>query len=93
MKLFAHVGFNNWVRSDQIVTAQLPNSAPAVRFVQEARQHNILIDMTQGRKTKTVLVLASGQVVLSALSPDTITGRVENGSVVNSKPTGEVNNG
>ena len=80
MKEFTHLGFNNWVQARQIAVIQVPGSAPAVRFIQEARQRNVLVDVTQGRKTKTILVLVSGQIVLSALTPDTIIGRVENGT-------------
>lgn len=77
MKQFAHLGFNNWLNVTEIAVVQLPNSAPAVRSVQEARKRNTLVDVTQGRKTKSIIVLKSGLYVLSALAPDTIIGRIE----------------
>ena len=76
-KRFTHLGFNNWIDASKIATLQTPNSAPALRTIHAARDAGTLIDVTNGRKTKTVIVLTSGQVVVSALAPDTIIGRVE----------------
>ena len=77
MKQFIHLGFNNWVASEKISVVQISDSAPARRFVQLAREQNVLIDATSGRKTESVIILSTGQIVLSALSPDTIVGRAE----------------
>ena len=52
-----------------------PDSAPVKRLVQKAKETGMAIDATQGRKTKAVLVMENGQVVLSALLPETIAGR------------------
>ena len=76
-KQFIHLGFNNWISLDKVATIQVPNSAPAVRLVQTCRANNQLADLSNGRKTKAVIVLTTGQVVLSALAPDTIIGRME----------------
>jgi len=86
-KRFTHLGFNNWIDASKIATLQTPNSAPALRTIHAARDAGTLIDVTNGRKTKTVVVLTSGQVVVSALAPDTIIGRVE--GVVEQKGEGD----
>lgn len=54
-----------------------PDSAPVKRLVQKAKETGMAIDATQGRKTKAVLVIENGQVVLSALLPETIAGRAQ----------------
>lgn len=72
------VGFGNSVRMAGIDAIISPDSAPVKRMIQEARESNRLIDATQGRKTRSVLVMASGAVVLSALQPDTIAQRANN---------------
>ena len=53
-----------------------PDSAPVKRMVQGAKEGRTAIDATQGRKTKAVLVMENGSVVLSALTPETLAGRV-----------------
>lgn len=74
------IGFGNSVRTDGIDAIINPDSAPVKRMIQDARDVNRLIDATQGRKTRSVLVMASGAVVLSALQPDTIAQRANNES-------------
>jgi len=74
---FLHVGFDNVVAASRVVAIVGPSSAPVKRMVAEAAARNMVIDMTSGRKTKAVLVLDSGQIVLAALHPATITGRMD----------------
>ena len=54
-----------------------PNSAPTKRTIQEGKNKGLLIDMTNGRRTKAVIFLDSGHIVLAALAPETITGRLQ----------------
>ncbi len=54
-----------------------PDSAPVKRMVQKAKETGMAIDATQGRKTKAVLVMENSQIVLSALLPETISGRAQ----------------
>ena len=75
MKLI-QIGFGNFVSDARIVSLVSPDSAPIKRIIQEARDNALLVDATYGRKTHSVLVMDSGHVVLSALSPDTIEARV-----------------
>ena len=74
------IGFGNSVRVNGIDAIVNPDSAPVKRMIQEARDINRLVDATQGRKTRSVLVMSSGAVVLSALQPDTIAQRANNES-------------
>ena len=71
-----HVGFGNIVAINRVIAMGPPNSAPTKRMIQEGKSAGMLIDMTNGRRTKAVLMLDSGHIVLSALSPDTIAGRL-----------------
>lgn len=72
------IGFGNTVRLQGVDAIISPDSAPVKRMIQDARDVNRLIDATQGRKTRAVLVMASGAVVLSAIQPDTIAQRANN---------------
>lgn len=63
------------VNSDKIAAVVSPDAAPIKRMVQGAKSEGTLIDATQGRKTKAVIILETGQIVLSALQPETITRR------------------
>ncbi|MDD2958247.1 MAG: DUF370 domain-containing protein [Lachnospiraceae bacterium] len=70
-----NVGFGNMVNTAKLLAVVSPDAAPIKRLVQNARESQQVIDATQGRKTKAVLVMETGHVVLSALQPDTITKR------------------
>ncbi len=72
------IGFGNSVRISGIDAIVNPDSAPIKRLIQDARELNRLVDATQGRKTRAVLIMTSGTVVLSALQADTITQRANN---------------
>lgn len=74
MKLI-NIGFGNTVNSDRIIAIVSPEAAPVKRIVQLARDKNIAIDATCGRKTRSVIVMDSDHVVLSALQPETIATR------------------
>ena len=76
MKLL-NVGFGNMVSAGRIVAVIAPDSAPVKRMVQEARDDGHLIDATAGRRTRAVLMMDTGHVVLSAVQPETIAGRMQ----------------
>lgn len=78
--MLIHIGFGNIVNTAKIIAIVSPESAPIKRLVQNAREAGLAIDATQGRKTKSVLVMENSQVVLSALLPETISGRVQTGA-------------
>lgn len=80
MKLI-NIGFGNIVAADRLVAIVSPGSAPIKRMVQEAREQGNLIDAAYGRRTRAVLVMDSGHVVLSALAPETVANRVDAGTL------------
>ena len=77
MDKLIHIGFGNIVNTAKIVAIVSPDSAPVKRMVQRSKENGTVIDATQGRKTKAVLVMDGGQIVLSALMPETIAGRAK----------------
>ena len=72
-----HIGFNNIVVMNRVIAIASPNSAPIKRTVQEARNKGLLIDMTNGRRTKAVIITDSGHIVLAALTSETVAGRLQ----------------
>ncbi|MBR2901819.1 MAG: DUF370 domain-containing protein [Clostridia bacterium] len=79
MKL-VNVGFGNMVSSDKLVAIVGHQSAPVKRMIQEARDSGYLIDATYGRKTRAVIIMDSGHIVLSAIQPETVSGRFDDNS-------------
>lgn len=75
MKLI-NIGYGNMVSAGRVVAIVSPESAPIKRMIQDAREGGSLIDATFGRKTKAVLIADSGHIVLSALPPETVSGRI-----------------
>ena len=71
-----NVGFGNVIAAGRIIAIVAPDSAPAKRVVQEARERSRLIDASHGRRTRAVVVMDSMHVVLSALQPETLAVRV-----------------
>ena len=76
MKLI-NIGFGNMISADRLIAIVSPDSAPIKRTVQEARDRNMLIDATYGRRTRAVIIMDSDHVVLSAILPETISGRMD----------------
>jgi regulator of extracellular matrix RemA (YlzA/DUF370 family) len=72
-----HIGFGNIVAMNRVVAIASPNSAPTKRAIQEGKTKGLLIDMTSGRRTKAVIVFDSGHIILAALAPETIAGRLQ----------------
>jgi extracellular matrix regulatory protein A len=71
-----HIGFGSVVAINRVMAVVSPDSAPVKRMVQQARQEGRAIDVTYGRKTKAVIVLDNGYLVLAAIQPETIVGRL-----------------
>ena len=72
-----HIGFGNIVAMNRVIAMASPNSAPTKRMIQEGRSKGMLIDMTNGRRTKVVIFVDSGHIILAALAPETISGRLQ----------------
>lgn len=77
MSQFIHVGFGNIVNTDKIIAVVSPESAPVRRLVQRAKEEGTAVDATQGRRTKSVLVMENSRIILSALLPETIAQRAQ----------------
>lgn len=73
---FVDIGFGNFVSANRLAAVVSPESAPIKRMIQETRERGVLIDATYGRRTQAVLVLDNDHVVLSALEPEVIAGRL-----------------
>ena len=71
-----HVGFGNIITINKVVAIAHPSSAPMKRMVQEGKAEGLVVDLTSGRKTKAVIIMDSGHLVLAAIAPETIAGRV-----------------
>ncbi len=77
MKLIS-IGFGNMINANRLITIVSPESAPIKRIIQEAKEKGLLIDATYGRRTRAVVIMDSDHVVLSAVQPETIAGRLNN---------------
>ena len=75
MNKLIHIGFGNIVNTGKIVAIVSPDSAPVKGMVHKAKEEGMIIDATQGIKTKAVLFMENNQIVLSALLPETIANR------------------
>ncbi|MBQ2712514.1 MAG: DUF370 domain-containing protein [Clostridia bacterium] len=74
--LFVNIGFSNVVNKSRVVCLLAPDTVPSKRLVAEAREAKKLVDCTSGRKTRTVLLLDGGVVVLCGLNGETIAARL-----------------
>ncbi|MFC2047084.1 extracellular matrix/biofilm biosynthesis regulator RemA family protein [Chloroflexota bacterium] len=74
-----HVGFDNFLAIDRVIAIATVNSEPIRRVIQEAKTKGLLVDMTHGRKTKAVIFLDNGHIILVALATETIAGRLQSG--------------
>lgn len=75
-----NIGFGNMVSAGRMISIVSPESAPIKRIVQDSREKGALIDATCGRKTRTVIIMDSDHVVLSALQPETVAARFNGGT-------------
>ena len=71
-----NIGFGNMVSAGRLLAVVSPDSAPIKRLTQEVREQGLLIDASFGRRTRSVLVMDSGHVILSALPPETVSARL-----------------
>ena len=74
-----NIGFGNIVSAERIISIVSPDSAPIKRIVQEAKDGKNAIDASYGRRTRSVIIMDSGHIILSAVQPETIAGRVDTG--------------
>ena len=76
MKLI-NIGFGNMVSPTRLIAIVSPESAPIKRIIQDARDRGVLVDATYGRRTRAVIMMDSGHVILSAIQPETVANRLE----------------
>ena len=72
-----NIGIGNIIAANKIVAIVSPESAPIKRMIQEAKDAKTAVDATCGRRTRAVLIMDSGHIILSAVQPETVAGRVD----------------
>lgn len=75
MKLI-NIGFGNMVAASRVLAIISPESAPVKRIISDVRERGQLVDATYGRRTRAVIIMDSGHVILSALQPETVSARM-----------------
>ncbi len=73
---FLNIGYGNVVSANRVIAIISPDSAPVKRIIQDAKEKGTLIDATYGRKTRCVIVMDDGHIVLSPNMPETVGGRL-----------------
>lgn len=71
-----HVGFGNYIALDRVVAIVTPGSAPIQRLIRDGKKRGIIIDITSGRRTKSAVFTDTGSIVLLAITPEAVAGRV-----------------
>jgi len=71
-----NIGFGNMVSASRVIAIVSPESAPIKRIILDVRDRGQLIDATYGRRTRAVVIMDSGHVILSAIQPETVAGRM-----------------
>lgn len=72
-----NIGYGNFVSAARLVAIVSPDGAPIKRMVQDARERSKLVDASCGRRTRAVIIMDDGHIVLSALQPDTVAHRLD----------------
>ena len=72
-----NIGFGNIILAERIIAIISPDSAPVKRMIQESKDNGKIIDATCGRKTRAVIIMDSGHIILSAVQPETVAGRLD----------------
>ena len=85
-----HIGFGNVISMNRVIAIASPGSAPTKRLIQEGKGKSAVVDMTNGRRTKAVIIMDSGHIVLAAINPETVAGRLLSTRSTNSKEHDEV---
>lgn len=79
--MLLNVGFGNMVAVGRLIAIASPDSSPIKRIIQDARERNAVIDATHGRRTRAVVVMDSGHIVLCALQTETLANRLNANSI------------
>jgi extracellular matrix regulatory protein A len=81
-----NIGYGNIVAAARIIAVVSPDSAPMKRLKEDARTAGKLVDATQGRRTRSIILTDSDHVILSALQSETVAERLEKGTLVDDAP-------
>jgi regulator of extracellular matrix RemA (YlzA/DUF370 family) len=73
-----NIGFGNAVVAERVIAVITPSSASGKRLREEARENNRLVDATHGRKTRSIIIMDSSHIILSAMQPETLGNRLSN---------------
>lgn len=87
--MFINVGFGNLVNTDRVLAVVRPDAAPVKRMIAKARSEGLVIDATQGRKTKSVIVLDDSRILLSAVQNETVSRRAQAQAASVNEPEGQ----
>ena len=71
-----HVGFGNFLAINKVLAIVTPNSAPIQRMIREGKKEKTIIDITSGRRTKAAVYMDTGNIMLVAITPEALSGRV-----------------
>ncbi len=71
-----HVGFGNYIALNRVVAIVSPSSAPIQRLIREGKKKGVIVDITSGRRTKCAIFTDTGAIILIAITPEAIAGRV-----------------
>lgn len=71
-----HVGFGNYIALNRVVAIVSPTSAPIQRLIREGKKRGVIVDITSGRRTKCAIFTDTGAIILIAITPEAIAGRV-----------------
>ncbi|MCH7999188.1 MAG: DUF370 domain-containing protein [Chloroflexi bacterium] len=71
-----HVGFGNYIALNRVVAIVSPGSAPIQRLIREGKKRGVIVDITSGRRTKCAIFTDAGAIILIAITPEAIAGRV-----------------
>ncbi len=75
-----NIGFGNAVVEERVIAVITPSSASGKRLREEARENNLLVDATHGRKTRSIIIMDSNHIILSAMQPETLSNRLSSNS-------------
>jgi hypothetical protein len=75
-----NIGFGNAVVEERVIAVITPSSASGKRLREEARENNLLVDATHGRKTRSIIIMDSNHIILSAMQPETLSNRLSSSS-------------
>ena len=73
---FINICYGNIISANIIISIITPGAAPTKRMIKEAKEHRLVIDATTGKKTRAVIIMDTGHIVLSAVQPETVISRL-----------------